>query len=600
MTRFTSDLERPLRIGTRGSALALAQVQLVIDRLHDAFPERRVELRVIRTEGDIDRTSPLAEIGGRGVFTNAIEAAIVDGTIDAAVHSAKDLPSSLHPMVPIVAFPDRDDPRDVLVSRHGTTLDRLPLNPIIGTSSRRRDVQIRRLRPDVRVRSIRGNVDTRLRKAAENEFDAIVLAAAGIRRMGWENQITEILPVEMMVPAPGQGALAIQAQEGSVVAELLRTLDDPVVSTPVEIERAFLAASGVGCSYPVGAYVAADRSGYRLVAMLANSAGDRFGVANETLAAGAERQHAAELAARMAADVGLGRSRRLWNGARALRGDLMGLRVVVTRPRRQAEPLVAAFQERGATPLLLPTIRIEPLAGFSELDVTLEQAKGGRFDWLVFTSANAVSITAERMAALGFNPGQLTLLRVATVGPATDTAAREAGFNVGVTAVPATSEGLVNALGDHLRPGQRVIYPRSAIGRHAVPDGLRRAGAEVVAVDVYRTVPASELDVDPEVLDQIRRGDYDAIVFASPSAVRGFVDLIDVSRNGSVAIPVFCTGPVTADAAVQAGFRVAAVSENPDAFSVVETIASHWRERRPEVFSGAAQDGEFVAGRSAE
>ena len=220
------------------------------------LPARTVEIRVISTEGDVDKTSPLTEIGGRGVFTNAIEAAILRGEVDAAIHSAKDLPTALHPAVPIVAYPDRDDPRDVLISRHGTTLDLLPPHPVIGTSSRRRDAQILRLRPDARIVNIRGNIDTRLRKAEGPEFDGIVLAAAGIRRMGWQDRISEYFPVERVVPSPGQGAIAIQARAGSDAAAVLETIDDPSVSTPVGIERAFLAAIGAGCTFPVGAYAA--------------------------------------------------------------------------------------------------------------------------------------------------------------------------------------------------------------------------------------------------------------------------------------------------------------------------------------------------------
>src|SRR5918995_216758 len=207
--------DRPVRFGTRGSALALAQ------------------------------------IGGRGVFTNAIEAAILRGEVDAAIHSAKDLPSAVHPAVPIVAYPDRDDPRDVLISRHGTTLELLPPQPVIGTSSRRREVQILRLRPDARVVNIRGNIDTRLRKAEGPTFDGIVLAAAGIRRMGWQDRISETFPVERVVPSPGQGAIAIQARAGSDAAALLESIDDPSVSrrgknelTQLRLRRACRPRSG--------------------------------------------------------------------------------------------------------------------------------------------------------------------------------------------------------------------------------------------------------------------------------------------------------------------------------------------------------------------
>src|SRR5918993_1518663 len=265
MTLRTPFPDSPIRFGTRGSALALAQTYLAANCLRARYPARAVEIEVVSTEGDVDKTSPLTEIGGRGVFTNAIEAAILTRRVDAAIHSAKDLPTALHPAAPIVAYPNRDDPRDVLVSRHGTTLDQLPPDPVIGTSSRRRDVQIRRLRPDARIVNIRGNIDSRLRKAEGSDFDAIVLAAAGIHRLGLEDRVCEYFPVERLVPSPGQGAIAIQARAGSIAANVLETIDDPQVSIPVGIERAFLAAIGAGCTYPVGAHASASDGRYRLL-----------------------------------------------------------------------------------------------------------------------------------------------------------------------------------------------------------------------------------------------------------------------------------------------------------------------------------------------
>ncbi|MCA9877042.1 MAG: hydroxymethylbilane synthase, partial [Thermomicrobiales bacterium] len=179
MTPLPDDTVTPLRLGTRGSALALAQARTVATRVAVRHPEVRTETVGIATQGDIDKVSPLTELGGRGVFTNALERELAHGQIDAAVHSAKDLPSQVSVDLPIVAFPEREDPRDVLVSRHGLALLQLPPHPVVGTSSRRREAQIRRLRPDARIVSLRGNIDTRLRKAFSADYDAIVLAAAG-------------------------------------------------------------------------------------------------------------------------------------------------------------------------------------------------------------------------------------------------------------------------------------------------------------------------------------------------------------------------------------------------------------------------------------
>ncbi len=574
--------DRPVRFGSRGSALALAQTQLAVDRFRAIHPRRGVEVHVISTQGDVDKTSPLTEIGGRGVFTTAIEAAILRGEVDAAIHSAKDLPTALHPAVPIVAYPDRDDPRDVLVSRHGTTLDLLPPRPLIGTSSRRREVQIQRLRPDARIVNIRGNIDTRLRKAEGPEFDGIVLAAAGIRRMGWCDRISEYFEVERVVPSPGQGAIAIQARAGSDAAAVLETIDDALVSTPVGIERAFLAAIGVGCAFPVGAYAVRTDEGYRLIAMLAAETGDRVAFASERLAAGEERVHATEIAACLQAEIATSSRARSWIGANGdhelardpAADDLTGARVVVTRPRRQAGPLIDSLVRRGAEPLPLPTIRIEPIDDLAQLDVAIEESRRGVFDWCVFTSANAVEVFANRMDVLDVHPDQLATMRVAAVGRATAAAVAEAGLNLTLVPEQATADALAARLRQVMGASARVLYPRSAMGRDVLPNELRAAGYDVLAVDVYRTLP--EPNVDRRVLDRVRRGEVDVITFASPSSVRHLVALLAAEDIALNAIPVVCAGPVTAQAAREAGLLVVAVSESPDMAAISKAIAEFW------------------------
>lgn len=570
--------DRPVRFGSRGSALALAQTNLAADRFRAFYPRRAVEVHVISTEGDIDKTSPLTEIGGRGVFTSAIEAAILRGEVDAAIHSAKDLPSALHPAVPIAAYPDRDDPRDVLVTRHGTTLDLLPARPLIGTSSRRREVQILCLRPDARIVIIRGNIDTRLRKAEGEAFDGIVLAAAGIRRMGWHDRISEYFPVERVVPSPGQGAIAVQARAGSDAEAVLETIDDPFVSTSVGIERAFLAAIGAGCAFPVGAYAVKSEEGYRLIAMLAEATGDRVAFASERLSGGEERVHAAEIAACLQAEIATTSRARSWNGStgdleREVE-DLRGARVVVTRPRRQAGPLIDSLVRRGAEPLPLPTIRIEPIDDLAQLDVAIEETRRGAFAWCVFTSANAVEVFANRMDALNVHPDQLASMRVAAVGRVTAAAVADAGLNLTLVPERATAEALALGLRQVMDARARVLYPRSAMGRDVLPNELRAAGFDVLAIDVYRTLP--EPNIDRRVLDRLKRGEVDVLTFASPSSVRHLVALLASESIALNTIPVVCAGPVTAHAAREAGLFVAAVSESPDIASMSKAIAEFW------------------------
>ncbi len=246
--------ERTFIVGTRGSTLALTQTGFVVEALRKAHPSARFETITIHTEGDRSAAS-LSEIGGRGVFVIEIERALVSREIDIAVHSLKDLPADETAGLTIAAVYERADPRDVLVSRTGVTLARLPAGAVIGTGSPRRAAQIMAARPDLRLADIRGNVDTRLRKVEEGEYDATVLAAAGLSRLGWLDRATEIFETGQMLPAVGQGALAVQtrADDADAVAAA-SALDHAATRAAVTAERAFERRLGGGCHAAIAAY----------------------------------------------------------------------------------------------------------------------------------------------------------------------------------------------------------------------------------------------------------------------------------------------------------------------------------------------------------
>jgi hydroxymethylbilane synthase len=260
-----------LAIGSRGSQLALWQANWVKRELEALGETCRIE--IIKTTGDRITDVPLAKVGTKGLFTKEIEEALLDGRIDLAVHSLKDLPTELPAGLIISAIPAREDPRDALV---GATLAQLPPGARVGTSSLRRVAQLRAVRPDLAIESVRGNVDTRLRKLGEGQYDALVMAAAGLRRLGWEARISECLPVDVMCPAVGQGALAIETREAGDAAGSCGRLDDTATRLSVEAERAVLATLGGGCQVPIGAYgsIAGDR--LDLVAIVASPDGTRL------------------------------------------------------------------------------------------------------------------------------------------------------------------------------------------------------------------------------------------------------------------------------------------------------------------------------------
>jgi hydroxymethylbilane synthase len=259
-------------IGSRGSKLALWQAQHIAATLAELGAETRIE--IIKTTGDKITDVPLAKVGGKGLFTKEIEEALLARAIDIAVHSLKDVPSEIPDGLTLSAIPEREDPRDALV---GLPLARLGQGSRVGTSSLRRSAQLLALGRGLITEALRGNVDTRLRKLDEGEYDAIVLAAAGLRRLGWEDRISELIPVEIMCPAVGQGALAIETRDdGQAAQELVRQLNHSASMTAVTAERALLATLEGGCQVPIGGFAQVDGGTVHLRAMVASTDGTRI------------------------------------------------------------------------------------------------------------------------------------------------------------------------------------------------------------------------------------------------------------------------------------------------------------------------------------
>ena len=255
-------------IGTRASKLALWQSHHIRDRLLGLDPSLDISLERISTRGDEVQDRPLAAIGRNSLFVAEIEDALRSGRIRIAVHSAKDLPSTLPAEFAIVAFTTRADPRDVLVSKHGTLMQ-LPQGARVGTSSPRRACQLKAIRPDIVCLDIRGNVDTRLAKLERGDYDAIVLAAAGLDRLGWSHVATERLEPDVMLPAVAQGILAVEARaDDAAMATLCATLEDPVARACAVAERAFLAAMGAGCNAPLAGFATLDGDTLSLSALV--------------------------------------------------------------------------------------------------------------------------------------------------------------------------------------------------------------------------------------------------------------------------------------------------------------------------------------------
>lgn len=584
-----------LRLGTRGSALALAQSGMIADDLRALGAS--VELVVIRTTGD-DR--PPNTVWGEGAFVMALEAALLDGRIDVAVHSAKDVPTAQDPRLAIAAFPPREDPRDALVCREaGQTLATLPAGSVIGTDSPRRAAFLRARRPDLRTRPLHGNVDTRLRKLADGEADALVLAVAGLRRLGLDGRISEALPADVALPAPGQGALAVEVRANDPIARpLVARLDDSATRAAVEAERAFLRASGGGCRAPLGALATVDGEMITIRGAAAAEGAVPEGDAPPTQAAlapgatftgaagatlprprvawgvrrgpvAARAAMAAELAAELAAEIHAldARGRGAPDATPVSEPPRRVMpRVLVTREPGRPGALVGELRARGIEPLVIPTIELRPAVPGGTLDAAVADLPS--YAWVVVTSAAGAEALADAAERVGVD---LAATRRAAVGAATADALAARGAPASFVPGRTTGKGIGDEL--PITPGDRVLLARADAAGSDLPARLRDRGAVVDEVAAYHTVEAPEGARRP-LRALFADGGVDAIVFASGSAARGLLALLGpVERRVALATPACCIGPTTATAAREAGFARVAEAADQSSAALAELVA---------------------------
>lgn len=271
-----------IRVGTRGSNLALIQTNWAIDRLKEKFPEVEFEVKIIKTKGDKILHLSLDKIGDKGLFVKEIESQLLEGEIDLAVHSMKDMPAEVVEGLKFAAVPKREDPRDVIILREGlNSFDELPIGANIGTGSKRRKYQLLRKRPDLNIVPIRGNIETRISKIESENLDGIVLAASGVIRADLEEKITEFLPVDLMIPAPAQGALALEIRENDEELEkMIDAIKDEISQIQTDAERSYLAGIDGSCHIPMGAYCEVDGEKLTLTGIFGDEDGEKITVAS--------------------------------------------------------------------------------------------------------------------------------------------------------------------------------------------------------------------------------------------------------------------------------------------------------------------------------
>lgn len=547
-----------IAIGSRGSALALAQARLV----YDALKHRGHASRVVIIETAGDRRAP-DTAWGEGAFVAAIERAVLDGAVDIAVHSAKDVPTEEDARLRIAAYLPRADPRDALVLRTDATergLADMRWGSRVGTDSPRRTGFLLARRPDFAVHPLHGNVDTRLRRLDAGETDALVLACAGLDRMGLGDRIAERLDPEIVPPAPAQGAIAVQVRrDDERMAAVAAAIDDWPTRQTVEAERTFLQASGGGCRAPIGALARIDGDYIDVLGGYASPHGGWAVIAHRHGPIGSSRELSRELAAEL--DPGT-RVRPTTAKMRLEPPHREAPRVLITRALAQGGQLLTAMGNAGLDAIPVPAIAIEFDAPRGDLD----RAAGllHTYRWVVITSTNgarAILRAAEQMLA------ELGAPSWAAIGPTTRSVLEHEG--IGVQFQPSQSSAKAMAAELPVAAGDRILVVRGNLADEELALALRARGAEVDDVVAYWTREA------PETSRRLLRraaadGPIAAVVFTSGSTVRGLLAIGLAEAIDVRSYPAVCIGLETADAARTAGFRVLAVSPTPDPTALAE------------------------------
>jgi hydroxymethylbilane synthase len=501
-----------LKIATRDSDLALWQARHV-ERLLVERSGRQVELVPFKTKGDLDIETPLAALEGKGFFTKELEAALLAGEADLAVHSLKDLPTELPPGLKVAAVLARADRRDALLMRPGKRAPRKPLplvsGAVLGTSSARRLAQAALAAPDLEIVDLRGNVPTRVRKLRDGKYDAILLAWAGLERLGLDlsDLDVELLDLEEMLPAPGQGALAIEIRADDAATEAaVAPLDDPRVRREIEAERGLLRLFAGGCKLPLGVFSEVNGQVNLRALYAARDAGGRYESFRAHVTADLPEQ-----AARRAFDLLLEQKTKWAQRVRPLSGKT----VVVTRPADQVEELRLSVESMGGSLRPIPTLAFEP-AGDEER-IAEAVASLHEFDWILFTSANAVHYFFESCLRGRSLPAGLP---IGAVGRATARAVEKAGATVALTGEGGTGGDLAELFLSRVGPGKRVLWPAAESHRPELATTLHAAGVEIVPLVIYRsTLPPAEARLD------FSAGRADWILVTSPQAGRNFVEM---------------------------------------------------------------------------
>ena len=525
-------------IGTRGSQLSLVQTNIVKDLLQDLLPSTVIEITTIKTSGDKNMSPIPLDTIGKGWFTKEIDKQLLEGTIDVAVHSLKDLLDTLTPGLVITAIPQREDASEALISRNGFQLEKLKKGAVIGSDSIRRKIQILRMRPDLIVKSVRGNVNKRLEKLDSGEYDGLILAVAGLNRLDLQERVTQDFDPTDFIPSPGQGALAVVTRESNkelnnILSKIIHTSS----ITAVTAEREFSKATGGGCSMPVGAYAEIKGKTIILYGMLGSE----------------DEKHMIKdvMSGNIKDPKGLGQqlANKMLQQTLSWQNRDKPKYVVLTREAKANDSFIKQLDILGLHAFSYPSISVSKNLSLQAFKKYLTDISS--YDWLLFTSSNGIRFFIEGIKETGNDIATLKQINTAVVGEKTAETAKS--FGLSVTLIPKifTAKDLVNAI--PAINGKKILLPRSTIANAEVRTQLEKKGAIVTDMPVYKTEYANSQSTELKML--LQKNQILCLTFTSPSTVEGFLKSIDTTILKDVlSLPVFSIGPVTTTAAKKHGF----------------------------------------------
>lgn len=564
-----------IRIGTRGSKLALYQAYKVKEELQQHYPDTKFIIEVIKTKGDKILDVPLAKIGDKGLFTKEIEEALFNLEIDMAVHSLKDLPTKFPEGAKLGAVLKRGDIRDALISTTNRKIEDLTANDIIATSSLRRKAQLLRLNKDFKIVEIRGNVNTRIRKMEEGYCDVMVMAAAGLQRLEMGEYISDLFDPEKMIPACSQGAIVIEIRENDpVTEEIISKINDESTLIATNAERAFLRTLEGGCQIPVGSYSQIVGDQFHITGFISSIDGTQY--IKDT--AYGNISQAVQLSEKLAKSLYNRGGREILN---AIRDEnqltsqsnlkLKDKVIISTRALDPGDSLPGLLKACGAELHSLPMIDVVP----SELNADMVERlkKLEVFDWIFFTSKNGVSNFFKHLIDAKGSTELPKTVHIAAIGSKTALELEYYGYAPNFIGEENTSEELLNQFYETYQPvNLRILLSLGNLADQTLSNRLSVEN-KVSRINVYQTVKPN--DADPEIIKLIKNDRYDLIVFTSPSTFHHFCSFYGEDKLGK--LKMASIGTTTTHAMTEAGFEPLFTAKKSNAEGLRDSIIEYYQ-----------------------